>query len=82
MRAKVRGQRNSSAEAEQHAQRVHGDVDNGDAELVDEGRGQEVQQGEEPPDADEKRVVDNGGDAVVGARDVVAHEGGDEDGAE
>jgi hypothetical protein len=82
MRTQVGGQRNSSAEAEQHAQSIHGDVDNRDAELLDEGCWQEVEQREEPPYTHEERVVDDGGHAVVGARDVVAHEGCDEDCAE
>lgn len=78
----IRCERDGSAETEQHAQSIHGDVDNGDAELVDKGRGQEVQQGEEPPYADEEGVVDDGVGAVCGALDVVGHEGCDEDGAD
>lgn len=80
--AEVSGQRNSSAEAEEHAQSVKGDVDDGDAELVDERGGQEVHQCEQPPDADEERVVDNGVGAVCCAVDVVSHKGCDEDGAD
>jgi hypothetical protein len=79
---KVCGKRDGSAEAEQHAQSIHGDVDNGDAELLDEGCGQEVQQGEEPPHADEERVVDNRVCAMCRAIDVVGHEGSNEDGAD
>jgi hypothetical protein len=48
----VRGQRDGTAEAEEHAQSIQGDVNNGDAELLDEGSGQEVEQGEEPPYAE------------------------------
>lgn len=80
--AQVSGESDGGAETEEYAQGVHGDVDNGDAELVDEGGGQEVEEGEEPPHAHEERVVDNGVDARVGARNVVAHEGCNEDGAE
>jgi hypothetical protein len=82
MRTEIRSERNSSAEPEQHAQRIHGNVDDGDAELVEEGCGQEVQQGEEPPHADEEGVVDDGVGAVCGAVDVVGHERCDEDGAD
>ena len=39
MSTKVCGQRDGSAETEQDAQSVHDHVDNGDAELVDEGCG-------------------------------------------
>jgi hypothetical protein len=53
MRTQVRRQRNRRAKAEQHAQRIHGSVDNRDAELVQERRGDEVQQSEQPPQADE-----------------------------
>jgi hypothetical protein len=82
VRTEVCSERNGSAEAEQHTQSIHGDVDDGDAELVDERRGQEVHQGEEPPHADEERVVDNRVCAVCCAVDVVGHEGGNEDGAD
>lgn len=82
MYAKVRSQRNRSAEAEEHAQGIERDINNRNAELVDERGRQEVQQCEEPPDADEERVVDNGVGAVCCAVDVVGHEGCDEDGAD
>jgi hypothetical protein len=82
VRTQIRCQRYRCAEAEQHAQRVHGSVDNRDAELVQERRGDEIQQGEEPPQANEKRVVDDRVGAVVRAVDVVSHEGNDEDGAD
>lgn len=35
--ANVCGKSNSSAEAEEHTERIHRDVDDGDAELLDEG---------------------------------------------
>lgn len=79
---KICGESDSGAEAEEHAQRVHGNVDNRDAELFDKGRGQEVEQGEEPPCAHEERVVDNRGGVVGCAGDIVTHECGYEDGAE
>jgi hypothetical protein len=81
VRAEVRSQRDSTAEAEEHAQSIQGDVNNGDAELLDEGSGQEVEQGEEPPYADEEGVVDDGVGAVCCAVDVVGHEGCNKDGA-
>jgi len=81
MRAEVRWQRNGGAEAEEHAQHIHGHVDDWDAERVEEGRRQEVQQREEPPDADEERVVDDGVRAICRAGDIIAHECGDENGA-
>ena len=37
VRANVCGKSNSSAEAEEHTERIHRDVDDGDAELLDEG---------------------------------------------
>jgi hypothetical protein len=82
MRAQIRGQRHRGTKTKQHAQRIHGDVDNGNAEFVDERRGQEVEEREEPPDADEERVVDDGVGAVGGTVDVVGHEGCDQDGAD
>jgi len=80
--AEVSGKGDGGAETEEKAQGIHGDVDDGDAKPVDEGCWQEVEEGEEPPDADKEGVVDNRGYAVVGARNVVAHEGGNQDGAE
>lgn len=82
MGADIRGQSNSSTEAENDTQGIKGNVDDGHAKAVDEGRGQEVQQGEEPPYADEERVVDDGVSAVVGTSNVVAHEGCDDEGAD
>ena len=82
VRTKIRRQGDSGAEAEKHAQRIHGDVDNGDAELLDEGRGQEVEQGEEPPDTHEERVVDDRRHSGVCAGDVVAHQRCYDDGAD
>jgi len=35
--ANVCGKSNSSAEAEEHTERIHRNVDDGDAELLDEG---------------------------------------------
>jgi hypothetical protein len=78
----VCGERDGSAEAEEHAQGIQGNVDDGDAELVDEGCGQEVEQGEQPPHADEERVVDDGVCAVCCAVNVVGHEGCNKDGAD
>jgi hypothetical protein len=78
----VCGEGDSSAEAEQHAQSIEDGVDDGDAELVDEGGGDEVDEGEEPPYADEEGVVDNGVGAVCCAVDVVGHEGCDEESAD
>lgn len=82
MGSEICGERNSSAEAEQHAQAVHGNVNNWNAELVDEGRRQKVEQREQPPHTDEERVVDDGVCAICCAVDVVGHERCDEDGAD
>lgn len=82
MHMEVRGKRNGGAEAEEHAQSVKCDVHNWDAELLDEGGGQEVEQGDEPPDAHKEGVVDNGGYAVVCASHIAAHQASHEDGAE
>lgn len=82
MCTKVRSERNGSAETEQYAQCVHGNVDDGDAEFVEKRGGEEVQQGQEPPYSDEKGVVDNGVGAVRRAVNVVGHECRDEDGAD
>jgi len=82
MRTKVRSQRDGSAEAKEHAQRVQRNIDDGDAELVDERCGQEIQQCEEPPYANEEGVVDDGVCAVCCAVDVVCHERCYEDGAD
>jgi len=40
--ADVCGKRDGGAETEEDAQSIHGNVHDGDAELLDEGRGQEV----------------------------------------
>jgi hypothetical protein len=80
--AEVCGKGNGGAEGEEYAQRIHGDIDDWDAELLDEGRRHKVEQGEQPPDADEEGVVDDGMCAVVRAINVAAHEGNDEDGAD
>lgn len=45
----VGGKRDSSAEAEQHAQSIEDHVNDGDGELVDERCGEEVKQREQPP---------------------------------
>jgi hypothetical protein len=82
VRSKVCGKRNGGAEGEEHAQRIHGDIDDRDAELLNERCWQEVEQGEQPPDADEEGVVDNRVCAVVCAVNVAAHESNDEDGAD
>ena len=81
MRAEICGQRNGGTEREEHAQRVHGNIDNGNAELVDKRRGDEVDQRQKPPQTHEERVVDDAVGSVVCAIDVVGHEGHDEDGA-
>jgi hypothetical protein len=80
--AKVRSERDGGAEAKEHAQSIEGGVDNGDAELVDEGGRDEVNEGQEPPYADEEGVVDDGVGAIGCAINVVGHEGCDEDGAD
>jgi hypothetical protein len=80
--AKVRSERDGSAKAEEYAQSIEDGVDDGDAEFVDEGGGDEVDEGQEPPDADEEGVVDDRVGAVCCAVDVVGHEGCDEDGAD
>jgi hypothetical protein len=82
MCAEVCGERDGRAEAEQHAQSIEDGVDDGNAEFVDEGGGNEVEEGEEPPDADEEGVVDDGVGAVCCAVDVVGHEGCDEESAD
>jgi hypothetical protein len=82
VRADVCGQRNGSAEAEDDTKRIHGDVHNRDAELVDEGCRQEVQQCEQPPYTDEQRVVDDRVCAPVSARNDVTHERGNENSAD
>jgi len=81
VRTEICGQRNGGAEGEEHAQCVHGDINDGDAELVDKGRGDEVDQRQEPPQTHKERVVDDAVGSVVGAINVVGHEGHDEDGA-
>ena len=80
--AKVGRKRNSGAKAEEDAQSIEGDINHGDAELVDEGGREEVEEGKEPPRAYEERVIDNGGGAGDCASDVVAHEGSDKNGAD
>jgi hypothetical protein len=59
VRTNVCRQRDGSAEAENNGERIHRDIHNRDAKLVDEGCGQEVQQCEQPPYSDEERVVDD-----------------------
>lgn len=59
MHPQIRSQRHRRAKTEQHAQRIKRHIHNWDAELVDKRRGQEVDEREEPPDADEERVVDD-----------------------
>lgn len=54
MRSQVSGQCDGGAEAEENAQSVQNSIDDGDLELVDEGSGEEVEESEEPPDADEE----------------------------
>jgi hypothetical protein len=49
VRTQVGGKRNRRTKAEKHAQRIHGSVDNRDAKLVQERRGDEVQQSDQPP---------------------------------
>jgi hypothetical protein len=80
--ANVRGKCNGGAEAKDDAQGIQSNVDDGDAELVDEGSGQEVQKGKHPPDTDKKGIVDDGVCSGPGTGNVVTHEGGDEDGAD
>lgn len=82
VRTKVRGQSDGGAEAEENTQCIHGDVDNGDAELLDEGSREEVQQREQPPYTHEEGVVDDRVHARVGARNVVTHERSHNDGAD
>lgn len=48
----VGGESDGGTEAKDDAQSIESNVDNGDAELVDEGGGQEVEESEEPPDTD------------------------------
>lgn len=82
MHPQIRRQRHRRAKTKQYAQSIKRHVDHRDAELVDKRRGQEVQQRQQPPDADEERVVDDRVGAVGRAVDVVGHEGCDEDGAD
>lgn len=82
MNAKVGGKCNGSAEAEDDAQSIHGNIHHGNAELVDEGGRDEVQQGEQPPYAYEEAVVDDGGHARVRAGNIVTHETDDNDSAD
>jgi hypothetical protein len=79
---KVRRQGNGRTETEEDAQGIHGHVDNGDGELVDEGRGKEVEQREQPPYSNEESVVDDGVCAVGRTLDVVAGHGCDNHGAD
>jgi hypothetical protein len=69
---KVGRERNSGAEAEKHTQTIHDHINKGNGELVDECCGEEVQQSEQPPDTNEKCVVDDRVCSVGGARNVVA----------
>ncbi len=73
---------NGGAETEENAERIERNIDDGDAELVDKGSREEVEQGKEPPGADENGVVDDRGDTGIRACDVIAHKGGNKDGAE
>lgn len=59
MGTNVRGKCDGSAEAKDDTEGIESNVDNGNTEPFDEGRGQEVEEGEQPPDADEERVVDD-----------------------
>jgi hypothetical protein len=82
VRANICRQRNSSAEAEDDAERIHSNIHNRDAELVDEGCRQEVHQCEQPPYTNEQRVVDDRVCAPVSARNDVTHECGNENSAD
>ena len=82
MCTKVRGQGNGGAEAEEDTQGIHGHVNNGDGELLDEGSGEEVEQREQPPHTNEEGVVDDGVCAVSCTLNVVAGHGGHDDGAD
>lgn len=55
----VRGKCDGGAEPEDDTEGIEGSVDNRDTEPLDEGRGQEVEEGEQPPDTNEERVVDD-----------------------
>jgi len=75
------GEGYSGAEAEEDAKRIESNVDDGDTEFIDEGGWEKVDEGEEPPCAHEDGVIDDRGRASGCACNVVAHEGGNKDGA-
>jgi hypothetical protein len=79
---KVRREGDSRTETKEDAQAIHGHVDNGDRELLDEGSGEEVEQREQPPYTHEESVVDDGVCAVSRTCDVVASHGCHDDGAD
>jgi hypothetical protein len=79
---KVRREGDSRTETKEDAQAIHGHVDNGYGELLDEGSGEEVEQREQPPYTHEESVVDDGVCAVSRTCDVVASHGCHDDGAD
>jgi len=78
----VCGESDGGAEAEKNTQCIKSDVENGDAELLDERSWEEVEQGEEPPYTHEQGVVNDGVYASVRACDVVTHQRSDDDGTD
>lgn len=76
------GKGHGGAETEEDAERIERNIDDRDAELVDKGSREEVEQCEQPPGADEDGVIDDRGDTGIRACDVIAHKGGNKDGAE
>ena len=82
MGAEAGGESNGGAEAEENGQSIEDHVNYGDAEPVDEGGGEEVEQGEQPPYTREEGVVDNSAGMVRCASNVVSEESDDDDGAD
>jgi hypothetical protein len=79
---KVRREGDGRTETKENAQAIHGHVDNGDGELLDEGSGEEVKQREQPPYTNEEGVVDDGMCAVSRTCDIVAGHSCHDDGAD
>lgn len=55
----VRGKCDGGAEAKDDTEGIECNIDDRDTEPFDEGRRQEVEESEQPPDADEEGIVDD-----------------------